>query len=308
MTWCGDRRRFMGHAAVAVSVGAVSTVSTILGTSTSAAAPAMPCRVGVTLHPYYAWTRAVVQGTDVEVVPILPGDVDAGAYEPRPADIARLKTLDLLLENGLGHDDFIDGMVTAAASPRLTRVNLNAETPTLPSAHGNARNSHTFLSLTNAMQQTDRIAQILGARLPHHAARFEDNAAAAKKVLRRMLARAQGQLAAVTPPPVVTVHDGYSYLLHELGLTLAAVVEPAHGLLPSAKELGEMVALLERRNLRVIFTEEAFPARLAEPLLATGARLHVLSHVAVGAYTDTKFVEEMQRNLDTIVAAVGGTP
>ena len=40
-----------------------------------------PLKVGVTLHPYYSWTANVVKNTDVEVRPILPGEVDAGEAE-----------------------------------------------------------------------------------------------------------------------------------------------------------------------------------------------------------------------------------
>ena len=43
---------------------------------------------------------------------------------------------------------------------------------------------------------------------------------------------------------VVTVHDGYGYLLQEFGLEVAGVVQPSHGLTPSAAELRDMVALL----------------------------------------------------------------
>ena len=36
------------------------------------AGEARPLRVGTTLHPYDSWTRNVVRGTDVEVVPSCP--------------------------------------------------------------------------------------------------------------------------------------------------------------------------------------------------------------------------------------------
>src|SRR5262249_14765945 len=55
-----------------------------LALAPSALAGQTKLKVGVTLHPYYSWTANVVAGTDVEVRAILPGEVDAGNYQPRP--------------------------------------------------------------------------------------------------------------------------------------------------------------------------------------------------------------------------------
>ena len=51
------------------------------------AIPRPPLKVGVTLHPYYSWTRNVVRGTDVE----RPISGEAGAsWRPRRVHGARL--------------------------------------------------------------------------------------------------------------------------------------------------------------------------------------------------------------------------
>src|ERR1700691_4604131 len=53
-----------------------------------------PLRVGVTLHPYYSWTANVIAGVPgAEVVPVLPGEIDAGNYQPSPDDITKLSQL-----------------------------------------------------------------------------------------------------------------------------------------------------------------------------------------------------------------------
>jgi len=105
------------------------------------------------------------------------------------------------------------------------------------------------------------------------------------------------------------VHDGYGYLMQEFGIDVAGVVEPAHGLLPSAKELGAMVDLLQREHIRVVFSEEAFPAPLLKVLQDEGhAHVYVISHIASGAYTAEKFETEMQKNVDTMVKALVTDP
>jgi zinc transport system substrate-binding protein len=265
-----------------------------------------PLVIGVTLHPYYSWTKNIVGNLPgFEVRPILPGEIDAGDYQPRPEDIRKLADLDAIVVNGIGHDDFIFPMLRAAGNRRVVIIRPNDATPQIRSAHGTAVNSHTFISFTNAVQQTYAIEKALAALRPESAAALLANAEAYARRLRLIKARAATRLASARITRVVTVHDGYGYLLQELGLEVAGVVQPAHGLTPSAAELRNMVELLRREHILVVFSEETFPP----PLLAVlrdeaGVRVYTISHIASGAYTAGKFEQEMQKNVDTMIEAL----
>jgi zinc transport system substrate-binding protein len=265
---------------------------------------AAPLKVGVTLHPYYSWAANAAEGLPIEVVPMLPGDVDAGNYQPRPEDVAKLRDLDAVIINGLGHDDFIRAMLTASGNTRCVVITPNDTAALLPSAHGETKNPHTFLSLSNAVQQTYVIARALGALRPELRQRLEQNAAASAKRLRAMKADALRRLQGARERRVLTVHDGYGYLLQELGLELGGVVEPAHGLVPSAAELAQVVAQVQREHLHVVLTEERFSPGMLEVLRQAGAKAFVISHLATGPYTRGGFEEGMQANLDTLIGAV----
>jgi zinc transport system substrate-binding protein len=278
------------------------------------AAPAPPAplaapptlKIGVTLHPYYSWTSNVVAGVPgVEVRAILPGEIDAGDYQPRPEDIKKLADLDAIVVNGIGHDDFINPMIKASGNTHLVILRPNETTPQIRSVHGTAVNSHTFISFTNAIQQTYFIARALGQLRPQYAARFQQNAADYAHRLRQIKAKAADQLAEAKITRVVTVHDGYGYLLQEFGLEVAGVVQPAHGLTPSAAELRDMVKLLQRERIKVVFSEESFPpAMLAVLEKEGGVKVYIISHIASGKYTPEKFEQEMQRNVDTMIRAL----
>src|SRR5207253_2247324 len=154
-------------------------------------------------------------------------------------------------------------------------------------------------------QQTYAIAKALSSLRPDLASRFDENAADYARRLRAIKAKAVEQLLDARINRVVTVHDGYGYLMQELGIDVAGVVEPAHGLLPSAKELGAVVDLLRREHVAVVFSEATFPAPLLKVLHDEGhARVYVISHIATGAYTPDKFETEMQNNVDTVVKAL----
>jgi len=276
------------------------------GTARAAGAPARTLKVGVTLHPYYSWTKNVVGDLPgIEIRPILPGEIDAGDYQPRPEDIKKLADLDAIVVNGIGHDDFIFPMIKASGNKKIVVLRPNAETPQIRAIHGSAVNSHTFLSFTNAIQQTYAIEKALAQLRPDLAAGLQKNAADYAKRLRQIKAKAATQLANAKITRVVTVHDGYGYLLQEFGLEVAGVVQPAHGLTPSAAELEDMVKLLKREKIRVVFSEESFPPALLKVLKdETGVKVYQISHIASGAYTADKFEKEMQKNVDTMIRAL----
>jgi zinc transport system substrate-binding protein len=263
-------------------------------------------KIGVTLHPYYSWTKNVV-GTlpGYEVRAILPGEIDAGDYQPRPDDIKKLVDLDAIVVNGIGHDDFILPMLKASGNKKVIIIRPNEMTPQIHSARGSSVNSHTFISFTNAIQQTYAIQKALTALRPQDAAALQRNASDYARRLRLIKSKASQQLSEAKVTRVVTVHDGYGYLLQEFGLEVAGVVQPAHGLTPSAAELRDMVKLLQREKIRVVFSEETFPQQMLKVLKdEAGVKVYIITHIASGEYTADKFEREMERNVETMIRAL----
>lgn len=281
------------------SAGAQTTVSGGAGSTAT-------LKIGVTLHPYFSWTRGVIgalPGYDVR--PLLPGDIDAGDYQPRPEDIKKLVDLDVVIVNGIGHDDFIFPMIKASGNTKVRVVRPNEATPQIRSSNGKSVNSHTFISFTNAIQQTYAIQKALATFRPKDAAALQQNAAEYARRLRLVKSKAAAQLAEAKITRVVTVHDGYGYLLQEFGLEIAGVVQPAHGLTPSAAELRDMVRLLQREKITVVFSEETFPAPLLKVLRdEAGVKVFTISHIASGPYTPDRFERDMQTNVDTMIRAL----
>ena len=284
---------------------ALTLAGLILSAGSLQAAPPV-LKIGVTLHPYYSWTRNVVGDLPgYEVRPILPGEIDAGDYQPRPEDIKKITDLDAIVINGIGHDDFILSMIKASGNTRLVVIRPNDSTPQIHSAHGSTVNSHTFISFTNAIQQTYAIQKALAALRPADAAALQKNAGEYARRLRLIKARAATTLAEAKVTRVVTVHDGYGYLLQEFGLEVAGVVQPAHGLTPSAAELRDMVKLLQRERIRVVFSEETFPAPLLKVLRdEAGVSVYIITHIASGAFTADRFEREMQKNVEAMIRAL----
>ena len=269
-------------------------------------------RVGVTLHPYYSYVANVV-GDLAEVVPVIPAGFNPHAYEPRTEDIKRIGSLDVIVLNGVGHDDFAGRMIAASEKPGLKVIEANAQVPLLAAVgtgrgtSGKVVNPHTFLSVTASISQVNTIARELGKLDPANANAYTANARAYAQKLRKLRADALGQLAQAPASGlrIATIHGAYDYLLREFGLEVAAVVEPAHGIEPSPSQLKGTIDQIRSLDVKVIFSEMDFPSAYVDTIRReTGVRLYALTHISHGPYTADKFENEIARNLATVVRAI----
>jgi zinc transport system substrate-binding protein len=269
-------------------------------------------RIGVTLHPYYSWVINLVQDR-AEVVPLLPASADPHTYQPQPEDIRQLSELDVIVMNGMGHDDFLRPMLEAAGRSELQRIDLHQDLPLLrlSSSQGietrTAYNSHTFLSITNAVQQVHNLLDGLIRLDPDNAQSYRNNAKSYKARLRKQLAAALQELNLIDHQDIKigTVHEGYNYLLQDLGLPVQAVVQPRHGIRPSAKQLADTIQQLNTAAIDILFTEMDYEVRYVDIIQeATGVHLARLSHISTGAYAADTYEKQMAVNLRQIVDAI----
>lgn len=268
-------------------------------------------RIGVTLHPYYSFAANIV-GDRAEVVPLIDAGFNPHNYAPRPEDLKRATTLDALIVNGIGHDEFAFKIVEAAGmKDKLRLIYANESVALIPVAGSGgdmrAVNPHTFVSLAAATQQVYAIARALGKLDPGNATFYRENANAYATRIRRMKAEFMSQLtqADLAHFRCATMHDAYGYLLQEFGLQIAAVIEPRHGVQPTARQMADTIARIKDAKVDVLFAEKYFASKLSDTIRdATGVQMYSFSHISDGPFTAEKFEQEMRENLTTLVRAV----
>ena len=91
--------------------------------------------VGITLIPYYSYVTNIV-GDKMNVLPIIPENMDVHSYRPTAQDIKKLAKVDVVVINGIGHDEFIIPMIEAVKKQgkNIKVINANQRTTTLISA------------------------------------------------------------------------------------------------------------------------------------------------------------------------------
>lgn len=277
-----------------------------------AAAPRL--KVGITLHPYFSFVASIV-GDRAELVPLIAADANPHGYVPQPADMVRMRSMNVLVVNGIGHDSWVFEILEAAGMKGKVRlIHANDGVSLIPVAGdpGGEKvvNPHTFISTTAAIQQVYTIARELGTIDTANATFYRDNARRYALEIRRLGTAFNARIAGadLSKFRCATMHSGYDYLLQELGLQVAAVIEPRHGVEPTARQLADTVARIKAANVNVLFAEKYYASKLADTILAaTGARMYSISHISSGPYTRQKFVDEMRENLETLASAITAT-
>ena len=277
----------------------------------AASAQTSGLRIGITLHPYYSFVSNIV-GDLAEVVPLIDSNANPHGYSPQPDDMIRMTSLDALVVNGIGHDSWAFEILDAAGvADELVLIHANDGVSLIPVAGDPSGekvvNPHTFISTTAAIQQVYTIARALGELDPGNARAYRDNARRYALEIRRLRAEFDTQIAELDLADFrcATMHSGYDYLLQELGLQVTAVIEPRHGVEPSARQLADTVARINDADINVLFAEKFFASQLAETIQSeTGVKMYSISHISSGPYTPERFIADMRENLATLARAI----
>jgi zinc/manganese transport system substrate-binding protein len=225
------------------------------------------------------WVREV-GGNAVAVDQVLQPNTDPHEYEPRPSDVAAAADARLVFASGDNLDDWIDQIVSDSGSD-ATVIDLGAAVPErLPGESSGAEASkydpHWWHDPRNAEEAVAEIERRLAIADPAHRREFERNASTYLRSLRRLdagIARCIDSVP-VSDRKLVTDHDAFGYFAHRYGVDVVGAVIPSQTTQaqPSAKDLTELVDLIEREGVQAVFPESSLSAKVADAIASqTGA-------------------------------------
>lgn len=290
------------------TLGIASTILLMIGSSEAYAAN---LRIGITLHPYHSFVANIV-GDRAEIVPLIDSDANPHGYAPQSDDMIRITSMDALIVNGIGHDAWAFEILEASGmADKLPLIYANDGVSLIPIAGDNSGekivNPHTFISTTAAIQQVYTIARELGELDPDNTSFYRDNARQYALNIRKLRAEFDQKVTGtdLSKFAAATMHSGYDYILQELGLQVTAVIEPRHGVQPTARQLADTIDRINGAQVNVLFAEKYFASKLSDTIRdATGVKMYSISHISSGPYTPGKFIDEMRENLDTLALAI----
>lgn len=230
----------------------------------------------VTTTTVFADMVRQVAGDAVEVESLVPANGDVHTFSPTPSQARLLSQAGLVVMNGLGLDDWLDGTV-ADVGTKATVLKLGVDLPEaqyISGDDGEAANPHLWMDVTYAKGYAARITDALAAADPSNAATYRTNGEKYATTLDRLDAWVRGQIGSIPDANrrFVSFHDAFPYFARRYGLRIVGVAVEAPGQDPSAGYTAQLIEAIRQAHVKAVFSEAQFPPKLVDQLASeTGA-------------------------------------
>jgi ABC-type Zn uptake system ZnuABC Zn-binding protein ZnuA/ABC-type Mn2+/Zn2+ transport system permease subunit len=278
------------------------------------------------------WVGAV-GGDAVVIDQILQPNTDPHEYEPRPSDVQATASAALVFANGDDLDPWIEEIVDDSGSEAKV-VDLGKAVPDrLTGGHEHeghdegehpeeehegheeeAYDPHWWHDPHNVEAAVREIAAELSRSDPAHRKLYRRNAEAYLERLRRLdagIARCISSIP-VADRKLVTDHDAFGYFARRYGIEVVGAVLPAQTTQaqPSARDISDLVDLIEREGVQAIFPESSLSSKVADAIarqtgVSADYSLYGDSLGAAGSDGDT-YLKMEAANADAIVQGLTG--
>jgi ABC-type Zn uptake system ZnuABC Zn-binding protein ZnuA len=260
-----------------------------------------------------------VGGERVAAVSLVPANMDAEDYQPKPQDVLRLKNARLLVRVGLDYDLWVDRPLAQAGRAEIRRggpayvdasfgiavLELRGMSvgPSDGHAHGSG-NPHYWLDPKNAEIITGTLLEALARIDPANAAAYETNRQVFLARLNAKLAEWETKLAPLQGMPIVAYHNSWPYFARRFRLDFVGFIETKPGVPPSPSHLVGIVKTMRERNVRIVVREPQEPERDVAFVASKTGALVVKLAASVGALPRTDdYIALFDANVEALTSA-----
>jgi len=222
---------------------------------------------------------------------------DAHEYEPIPADSVNISKADIIFENGLHLEHWLDKLYAASGSKAKRVVVSQGVIPRIFEDNLKEIDPHAWQDVTNVILYTQNVRDALKALDPANKVLYEANAKDYIKKLQALDGWVKEQLASipVDKRKLVTNHDALGYFARAYGFQIIGAVIPSattEAADPSAKETADLLNIVKVNNVHAIFSENMANPKLAQTLskeagVEVGSELYTDALGSVGSEGET---------------------
>ena len=263
-------------------------------------------------YPMYISTLNIVKDIpDVEVINITaPQTGCLHDYSLSTKDLKTLSSADIFVINGAGMESFLDDVIDEYSDLKIIEASngISLIEDTDHDEHEHDVNPHVWVSISKNIEEVSNIAKELSAFDPNHASEYEANADAYIAKLENLRTEMHAALDNVNNKDIITFHEAFPYFAEEFNLNIAGVIEVEPDSEPSAKEVENIISIINEKNIKALFTEPQYSSKIADTIAKeTGASIYTLDPIVTGdanedAYDD--YIVKMQENLNTLKEAL----
>ena len=266
-------------------------------------------RIAATTLPVWEFSSRLCAGTPITVTRLVTEQVSClHDYSLNVRQVKAAESAETIIISGAGLEDFLDDLlVNASVIDASEGVGLlcgeeHENEHHHEEGHHHEEDPHIWLSPENAQVMARNICAGLSVRYPAYKKIFESNLTVLLRALDTLRQYGEDTLSTLKCRNLITFHDGFSYFSDFFGLTIVKAVEEESGSEASARELIELITLVEEQSLPAIFTEASGSTSAASIIAReTGCGVFSLDMAMAG----DSYFDAMYHNIDTIKEALG---
>ena len=268
------------------------------------AAPAEQADIAATTLPVYEFTSRLCEGTGLKVTRLITESVSClHDYSLSVRQVRAVESADTVVVSGAGLEEFMHDLLSGRnvidASTGIPL--LGCEHDHEDDHHHHEADSHIWLSTENAKIMCANICDGLEEKYPQYANVFRTNLAKLTADIQILEDYGKQQLSTLSCRELITFHDGFAYFAQSFDLHILAAVEEESGSEASARELKELIGIIESHDLPAIFTEKSGSVSAAGIISReTGVAVFDLDMAMAGS----SWFDAMYHNIDTIKEAL----
>jgi zinc/manganese transport system substrate-binding protein len=218
-----------------------------------------------------------VGGDRIDVITLVGPDGDAHVYEPTPADAKNLATAQILFNNGLGFEGWMDRLEKSSGfRGKVMVASTGVKPPTMVEDEKTVTDPHAWQSLANGKLYVANIRDGLIAVDPEGKSVYEANAAKYLDALAKEEADVRAALAALPQErrKIITSHDAFGYFGAAYGLEIVAPEGVSTESEASAKDVAKIIRQIKAERIPAVFMENITDHRLLDQIASeTGAKI-----------------------------------
>ncbi len=265
-------------------------------------------KIVTTFLPVHLFTKAVVGDTGQVDILISPG-TEVHDYQATPDDAKLLAQADVLVENGLGIEEFLSDLVANAGNSKLQQIDASQGIEVIKEEHEKhghhheEGNPHAWLDPVLAQQQVANIRDGLITIDPSNADSYRSNAEAYIQQLQQLDSEFQQRLAPVKGCNFITFHDAFPYLAQRYGLQQEAIVEiPEDSITP--QDIQRVQQAAAQYQVKVLLTEPGIEDKRIQQISSDlNLPLEAIDPLESGETDPQYYFQAMGENLEALSRA-----
>lgn len=257
-----------------------------------------------------------IGGGNVEVTSIGQGKSNLHFIEMLPSYMMKVSQADIYFKIGLAMDQWAAGIIDGSRNDKLVVVDCSKGIDVLEKPSGKVDasmgdvhpdgNPHYWLDPRDgkviAQNVLDGLTQADAANAAMYKANFENFSHRLDSAWQVWSSKATS----FKGIPVISYHSTWAYFAAAFGIDVVGYIEPKPGIEPTASHTAELIDLMKKRDVKVIFREPYFSDRAPNALAKeTGAVVYTVPSSIGGTAEASDYFSLFDVLINTLMKAAG---